>query len=169
MTIADLLLPEYDNEMTVTRTVLERVPDGKGDWKPHAKSFPLGHLAQLVAMMPGWVPMVTEKPELDIAPKDGPKSGYTMETTAALLAMFDTNARTGRDSIARMSDAQFDEPWQFKAAGVTIFTKSRYHSLRWSVLNHLVHHRAQLGLYLRLLDEKVPDMYGPTADSPRPS
>ncbi|MEO8619732.1 MAG: DinB family protein [bacterium] len=167
MTISDLLLPEYDNEITVTRTVLERVPDGKGDWKPHEKSFPLAHLAQLVAMIPGWVPMVTEKPELDIAPVDGPKRGYTMETTATLLGMFDTNAKTGRESIARMTDAQFDEPWHFKAAGQLIFTKSRYQSLRWSVLNHLVHHRAQLGLYLRLIGEKVPDMYGPTADTKR--
>ena len=165
MSIADLLLPEYDNEITVTRTVLERVPDGKGDWKPHEKAFPLGHLAQLVAMMPGWVPMITEKPELDIAPKDGPKRGYTMETTATLLDMFDKSAKTGREAIARMTDARFDEPWHFKAAGETIFTKSRYQSLRWSVLNHLVHHRAQLGVYLRMLDEKVPEMYGPTADT----
>ena len=167
MTLADLILPEYDNEITVTRTVLERVPDGKGEWKPHDKSFPLGHLAQLVAMMPGWVPMITEKPELDIAPKGGPQGGYTMETTATLLALFDKNAVAGREALARTSDAQFDEPWHFKAAGELIFTKSRYQSLRWSVLNHLVHHRAQLGVYLRLLDEKVPDMYGPTADTKR--
>ena len=167
MTIADLLLPEFDNEITVTRAVLERVPDGKDDWKPHEKAFALGHLAQLVAMMPAWVPMVTEKPEMDIAPKDGPKHTYTMETTAALLAKFDAGAKTGREAIARMTDAQFDEPWHFKAAGATIFTKSRYQSLRWAVLNHLVHHRAQLGLYLRLLNEKVPEMYGPTADTKR--
>ena len=167
MTIAELILPEYDDEITVTRTVLERVPDGKGEWKPHEKSFPLGHLAQLVAMMPGWVPMITEKAEMDIAPKGGPKSSYTMETTATLLAMFDTSALAGREAIARTSDAQFHEPWHFKAAGELIFTKSRYLSLRWSVLNHLVHHRAQLGLYLRLLNQKVPDMYGPTADTKR--
>ena len=167
MTVAELILPEYDNEITVTRTVLERVPDGKGEWKPHEKSFPLAHLAQLVAMIPGWVPMVTEKPEMDIAPKGAPKATYSIETTATLLAMFDKSAVTGRQAIARMSDAQFHEPWHFKAAGELIFTKSRYQSLRWAVLNHLVHHRAQLGVYLRLLDVKVPDMYGPTADTKR--
>ena len=88
MSIADLILPEYDNEITVTRTVLERVPDEseQGAWKPHEKAFPLGHLAQLVSMMPAWVPMVTDKPELDIAPKDGPKREYTYEKTAKLLA-----------------------------------------------------------------------------------
>ncbi|MEP7001860.1 MAG: DinB family protein, partial [bacterium] len=98
---------------------------------------------------------------------DGPKRGYTMETTATLLGMFDAAAKAGREAIARSTDAQFDEPWNFKAAGQLIFTKSRYQSLRWSVLNHLVHHRAQLGLYLRLIGEKVPDMYGPTADTKR--
>lgn len=167
MSITDLLLPEFDEEMAVTRTVLERVPDGKGDWKPHEKAFPLGHLAQLVAMMPGWVPMITDQPELDIAPKDGPRGGYTIEPTAALLAMFDANVKTGREAIVPMTDARFDEPWHFKAAGETVFTKSRYQSLRWSVLNHLVHHRAQLGVYLRMLEQKVPEMYGPTADTKR--
>ncbi|MDQ2664896.1 MAG: DinB family protein [Gemmatimonadota bacterium] len=165
MSIADLILPEYDNEIAITRTVLERVPDGKGDWKPHENAFPLAHLAQLVSMMPAWVPMVTDKPELDIAPVNGPKGGYSVQPTAKLVTDFDNNAKIGRDAIAKMTDAQFNEDWHFKAAGELIFTKSRYQSLRWTVLNHLVHHRAQLGLYLRLVGEKVPEMYGPTADT----
>jgi uncharacterized damage-inducible protein DinB len=166
MAIADLLLPEFDLEIATTRTVLERVPDGKGEWKPHEKSFPLGHLAQLVARLPGWVPMVTERDELDIAPVDGPKqAGYTFESTATLLALFDENAKAGRAAIARTTDEQFDLQWSFKAAGRTMFTQSRYLALRTNVLNHLVHHRAQLGIYLRMLDEKVPSMYGPTADT----
>ena len=167
MSITDLLLPEYDDEITVTRTVLERVPDGdgQGEWKPHEKAFPLAHLAQLVAMMPAWIPMVTDKPELDIAPINGPRGGYSIQKTAKLLADFDNNAKVGRDAITAMTDAKFSEPWHFKAAGEIIFTKSRYQSLRWSVLNHLVHHRAQLGLYLRLIGEAVPEMYGPTADT----
>lgn len=170
MSIADLLLPEYDSEITVTRAVLERVPDGdgKGEWKPHEKAFPLAHLAQLVAMMPAWVPMVTDKPELDIAPVNGPRGGYSIQKTAKLLADFDNNAKVGRDAIAVMTDEKFGEPWHFKAAGEIIFTKSRYQSLRWSVLNHLVHHRAQLGLYLRIIGEAVPEMYGPTADTKKP-
>lgn len=167
MTIAELILPEYDNEITVTRTVLEQVPDDgdKGNWKPQEKAFPLAHLAQLVSMMPAWVPMVTEKPELDIAPVNGPRGGYSIQKTAKLLADFDNNAKIGRDAIAKMTDQKWQEDWHFKAAGNLIFTKSRYQSLRWSVLNHLVHHRAQLGVYLRVLGEKVPEMYGPTADT----
>lgn len=168
MSIADLLLPEWDNEMKVTRTVLERVPDDgdKGAWKPHEKSFPLAHLAQLVARLPGWVAMVTQQTELDINPPGGSKyPGYSIEKTAALLAEFDKNAKAGRDAIAATSDADFQVPWSFKSGGKTMFTQSRYLALRGSVLNHIVHHRAQLGLYLRLLDEKVPSMYGPTADT----
>jgi uncharacterized damage-inducible protein DinB len=113
--------------------------------------------------------MVTERSELDIAPVDGPKTaGYSIETTAALLELFDKNAKAGREAIARTTDAQFDEPWSFKAAGRTMFTQTKYLALRTSVINHLVHHRAQLGLYLRLVDEKVPSMYGPTADDRPP-
>ncbi|MEP6990656.1 MAG: DinB family protein [bacterium] len=171
MRIAELLLPEYDDEIKVTRTVLERVPDSAdaGHWKPHEKSFPMGHLAQLCAMIPAWVVMLTDHDELDIAPKGGPTRGYTFEKTAKLLEDLDKNAKAGRAAIAKTTDAQFAEPWHFKAAGETIFTKDRYQSLRWSVLNHLVHHRAQLGLYLRIHGEAVPDMYGPTADTKKPS
>ena len=167
MTIAELLLPEYDEEIAVSRSVLERVPDygEKGRWRPHERAFPMGHLAQLVSTMPSWVVKITDQPELDIAPQDGPRRGYTYEKTDKLLADLDRNAKVGRDAIARMTDARFGEPWHFKAAGATIFTKSRYQSLRWSVLNHLVHHRAQLGVYLRIVGERVPEMYGPTADS----
>ncbi|CAN5420084.1 hypothetical protein BH09GEM1_BH09GEM1_29640 [soil metagenome] len=167
MSIADLLLPEYDNEITITRTVLERVPDDgdKGSWRPQEKAFPLAHLAQLVSMMPAWVPMVTDNPELDIAPANASKREYSIQKTARLLTDFDNNAKVGCDAIAKTTDEKFHEDWHFKAAGQIIFTKSRYQSLRWSVLNHLVHHRAQLGLYLRILGERVPEMYGPTADT----
>ena len=97
--IADLLLPEFDEEMATTRRVLERVPDedGKGEWRPHPKSFPMAHLAQLVAMMPSWVSMMVHQTEIDIAPKERPPgSGYTTEKTATLLAMFDKNVAKAR-------------------------------------------------------------------------
>ena len=165
MTIAELLLPEFDDELATTRNVLAEVPDGKHEWKPQQKAMPLGQLAKMVAMMPAWVPMVTEMPELDIAPKDGSKRPQPeINNTAELLVLFDKSAKVGREAIAKMTDEKFDEPWHFKSGGETVFTKSRYQSLRWSVFNHLVHHRAQLGVYLRILDEKVPQMYGPTAD-----
>ena len=165
MTIADLLLPEYDSEIAVTRRVLERVPDDRGEWKPHPKSFPMGHLAQLVARLPGWTSMMMRHTEIDIAPTSGPRfPGYTFERTATLLAEFDANAAEGRAALARASDADFDVPWTLKRAGATLVTSSRYEILRSMVLNHLVHHRAQLGVYLRLVDVAVPQMYGPTAD-----
>jgi uncharacterized damage-inducible protein DinB len=165
MRISELLLPELDTELRTTRKVLERVPDDRGDWKPHEKSFSMGHLAQLVARMPGWAPMVMNQTELDIAPVDGPKvPGYSIETTATLLAEFDRNAAAARDCIAKASDADYDVPWTLKAAGKAQFTMPRYQALRSTVLNHLVHHRAQLGIYLRLTEQKVPQMYGPTAD-----
>jgi uncharacterized damage-inducible protein DinB len=165
MSIADLLLPELDNEIAVTRRVLERVPDGRGEWKPHEKSFPMGHLAQLVARLPGWATMMMSITELDIAPTDGPKfPGYTYETTATLLAEFDRNAAAAREAIAGASDDDFQVPWTLKKAGDVVLTQSRYQMLRSMVINHLVHHRAQLGVYLRLVDVPVPQMYGPTAD-----
>jgi uncharacterized damage-inducible protein DinB len=165
MRISDLLLPEYDNEITITRKVLERVPDDKAEWKPHPKSFMMAHLAQLVAMLPEWVVKTMEQTELDIAPKDKPRgSGYTIEKTATLLAQFDRNAKAGRASLEKAKDPDFQVPWTLKAAGNPVLTQPRYMIVRQMVLNHLVHHRAQLGLYLRMVDQKVPQMYGPTAD-----
>lgn len=165
MSIAEMLLPEWDVEMATTRRVLERVPSDRGEWKPHPRSFCMAHLAQLVARMPGWATMMMRLPEIDIAPKDGPtQGGYSIETTETLLVEFDRNVAEGREALAAASDAHFNEPWTLKAGGVAVDTKSRYLMLRTSMLNHLVHHRAQLGVYLRLVDEPVPSMYGPTAD-----
>ena len=164
MAIAELLVPEFDMEMPVTRRVLERVPDARGKWKPHDKSFPMAHLAQLVARMPAWFTMVANEDEIDFAPKDGSRMpGYSIETTATLLAEFDRNVAAAREAIAAVSDARFEEPWTIKRAEQVLQRMSRYQMMR-STINHLVHHRAQLGLYLRMSDVKVPSMYGPTAD-----
>jgi uncharacterized damage-inducible protein DinB len=165
MRINDLLLPELDNELTVTRRVLERVPDDRGEWKPHPKSFPMGHLAQLVARLPGWTNMIMDEVELDIAPTNGRSfPGYSFETTPTLLAEFDKNALMARAAINDATDDAFQVPWTLKRAGVSVLTLPRYQMLRSMMLNHLVHHRAQLGIYLRLTDVPVPQMYGPTAD-----
>jgi uncharacterized damage-inducible protein DinB len=165
MTIAELLLPEFDAEIATTRRVLERVPDGRGEWKPHDKSFPMAHLAQLVARLPGWATMMLARDELDIAPVDGPQfPGYSIETTATLLAEFDRNAAGAREALQRATDDDFGAQWTLKKAGETVMQQSRYQMMRSMVLNHLVHHRAQLGIYLRLVDLPVPQMYGPTAD-----
>jgi len=160
MRIADLLSPEFDQELAVTRRVLERVPNGKGEWKPHAKSFPLGHLAQLVARLPGWATMTMRQTELDLSAG----GGYTFETTETLLAEFDRNAAEGKAAIAEATNEDFQVSWSLKMGDRVLLTQPRYSVVRGSVINHLVHHRAQLGVYLRLLDVPVPSMYGPTAD-----
>ena len=166
MSIAEMLLPEWDVEMATTRKLLARVPDagGKGAWKPHPKSFSMGHLAQLVSRMPGWATSMMTTTELDIAPEGEPAQPYTLESTETLLAEFDRGAAEGRAAIAAASDDDFQVTWTMKAAGHAVGSDTRYHMLRTGMLNHLVHHRAQLGVYLRLVDLPVPAMYGPTAD-----
>ena len=165
MSIAELLLPEFDQEMASTRRVLERLPEEKFGWKPHEKSFALGKLAAHVAEIPTWVTSAFEVNELDIAPADGP--AYTppdATSVAELLAFFDKSVAAGRVALAGASDAQFGENWSLLMTGQTIFTMSRYGVVRTWVLNHIVHHRAQLGVYLRLNEVPVPGVYGPSAD-----
>jgi hypothetical protein len=118
MSISELLLPEYEHEIAVTREVLKRVPDDRGEWKPHAKTFPMAHLAQLVARLPGWVPMMFDRSELDLSPPGGSKfPGYSIEKTATLLAEFDRNAAGGRSALAAASDDVMHEPWTLKRGG----------------------------------------------------
>ena len=168
MPLADLLLPEFDAEIATTRKVLERVPDDRIEWKPHEKSFPMGHLAQLVAMLPGWTMFIISMSEFDIAPKEGPTTVYEFQPVSKLLALFDKGVAEARPLIASVTDEALQEPWTLKAQGQTMNTMSRYMVLRTLMLNHLVHHRAQLGVYLRLVDSPVPQMYGPTADEKGP-
>lgn len=165
MSIADLLLPEYDNEVAITRKVLQEVPDDDPDWKPQEKAFSIAHLAQLVAGIPSWTGRITQGTELDIAPPGSEgQSAYSNQKTEKLLAEFDKNVVAGRAAIAKTSDADFQVPWHLKKGGETVLTMPRYAMLRSMVLNHLVHHRAQLGLYLRMLNRHVPSMYGPSGD-----
>jgi uncharacterized damage-inducible protein DinB len=165
MAIADLILPEFEREMASTRRVLERVPDENGDWRPHDKSFPIGHLAQHVARLPIFATLIMTKTEVDLSPPEGPGlPGYTYEKTASLLETFDENVAKGRAAIAQALDTSFQEPWSLKRAGVTLASMSRYQMLRTLMMNHLIHHRAQLTVYLRLRNIPVPGLYGPTAD-----
>ena len=152
-------LAEFDQEMSTTRRLLERVPDGKGDWKPHPKSFPLGHLAQLVARMPDWITRTLREPSIDLS------SGtpYSMEKTATLLAEFDRNVKSARGALAEVTDAALNEPWSLTMGDKVLFTAPRGPVTRQN-LSHLVHHRGQLTVYLRELDVPIPSIYGPTAD-----
>jgi len=152
-------LAEFDQEMATTRRLLERVPDDKGSWKPHPKSCPLGHLAQLVAGMPGWITRTLHEPAIDLTGGQG----YSMEKTATLLADFDRNVKSARDALASVTNAQLDEPWSLKMGDKVLFTTPRGATTRQH-LNHLIHHRGQLSVYLRELDVPLPSIYGPTAD-----
>mgnify|MGYP003576735989 CR=1 FL=1 len=154
-----LLLREFDQEMGATRRVLERVPSAKGEWKPHEKSFPLAHLAQLVARMPGWFSSILTGTSLDLIQG----GGYSIETTDTLLAVFDKNVEEARAAIARAQEADFDVEWSLKMGPRTLYSDSRRAVVR-QTMSHLVHHRGQLTVYLRMLDVPIPSIYGPTAD-----
>jgi uncharacterized damage-inducible protein DinB len=163
--LAALLLPELDAEFASTRKLLERVPQGRNDWRPHAKSMTLSRLAAHVAEVPGWIPPTLTQDSLDIAPPGAPPyQSPELTTTAALLEAFDRNASAGRAALAAAPDNAFEQPWTFLYGGRAFWTKPRLDVYRSFCLNHLVHHRAQLGVYLRLLDIPIPGMYGPSAD-----
>lgn len=159
MTIADALLPEFDQEMTITRRLLERVPSDKGQWKPHPKSFALGHLAQLISWMPGWIANTLRQTALDL----GTAPGYSFETTETLLQGFDRNVRETREALGAVKDTDFAVPWSLTRAGRVLFSAPRGIVVR-NHISHLVHHRGQLTVYLRLIDVPIPSIYGPTAD-----
>jgi uncharacterized damage-inducible protein DinB len=159
MTIADTLLPEFDREMAVTRRLLERVPADRGRWKPHPKSFALGHLAQLVAWMPGWITNTLRETALDLATAPG----YSFETTETLVGLFDENVRDARRAIAESRDEDYAVSWSLKHGEQVLFAAPRGTVVRTHI-NHLIHHRGQLSVYLRLNDIPLPPMYGPTAD-----
>jgi len=157
--ISEALLSELEVEMPVTRRLLERVPSDKGAWKPHEKSFSLGHLAQLVARMPGWLTMTMKQNVLDLS------SGqpYSLEKTETLLAEFDRNVKEAVDVVGKAKDADFMVPWSLKSGDRVFFTLPRIAVMRQNI-NHLVHHRGQLSVYLRLQNVPLPSIYGPTAD-----
>ena len=161
MTIAETLLPEFDLEMATTRKLIERVPGEKGQWKPHQKSFALGHLSQLVATMPGWITTTLRQTDLNLAGAPG----YSFEKTETLLGLFDKHVGEAREAIAESSDSDFGVDWSLKFGDNVLFTIPRSVAVRQHI-NHLVHHRGQLSVYLRLLDVPVPSIYGPTADEP---
>jgi uncharacterized damage-inducible protein DinB len=140
--------------------VLERVPSDKATWKPHEKSFSMGHLAQLVSWMPGWITRTLEEPFLDLA---GGNPGYSIERTETLLAQFDRNVAGARKALESISGNALKEDWSLKMGPKVLMTLPRGEVVRQH-MSHLVHHRGQLTVYLRLVDVPVPSVYGPTAD-----
>jgi uncharacterized damage-inducible protein DinB len=164
MPISEILLAEFDHEMANTRRTLERVPDGKFDWKPHDKSFSFKQLAGHLANIPNWAAVTCKEDSFDVSP--GGKHVETPEpnTTAELLSMFDENVRTAREVLAATTDEQFAQPWSLLVNKETLFTMPRSAVLRGMIFNHAIHHRGQLTVYLRLNDLPVPALYGPSAD-----
>jgi uncharacterized damage-inducible protein DinB len=161
MPISQMLLPEFEQEMANTRKILERVPDGHFDYKPHPKSMPLGRLASHVAEMPSWAAHTIEQELLELEPGQQP---FMASSTKELLEHFDKNVADARKKIAGVSDEELQKTWTMKFGGKEVLSMPRYSVLRTVVINHLIHHRAQLGVYLRLNEIEIPGMYGPSAD-----
>jgi uncharacterized damage-inducible protein DinB len=164
MGLVDALLPEFDREMGVTRRLLERVPDGQFAWQPHPKSMTLGRLAEHLAELPQWVGATVLDSSLDLATARRPEGYQPPATRAAVLTMFDQNVAAARGVLAGRSDAELMAPWSLLRGEQAIFTMPKAGVLRAFVLNHIVHHRGQLSVYLRLRDVPLPSIYGPSAD-----
>ncbi len=165
MTLAELCMQELDQETGNTRKMLQRIPADKLAWRPHAKSMSLAGLATHLVNLFSWMPMILEQPSLDLAP-----NGVALphlkpaESVEEILQTFEQNAVRARATLAEADDEQLGGPWSLLMNSRVIFTQPRCVAIRSSVMNHLIHHRAQLGLYLRLNDVAVPGMYGPSAD-----
>jgi uncharacterized damage-inducible protein DinB len=165
MKISETLLPEFDQEMANTRKVLERVPAAKFSWKPHPKSSEFGALAAHIANMPDWAGLTLQTDSFDYAPPGAPPyETPKFSSTDQLLAAFDKSVGEARSALAAADDGKMLGPWTLMAGGKTLMTMPRVAVIRSFVMNHTIHHRAQLGVYLRLNDIPVPGMYGPTAD-----
>jgi uncharacterized damage-inducible protein DinB len=159
MTEHAIPLPEFDAEMATTRRLLERVPDDEVEWRPHEKSFPLGHLAQLLSGMPGWIAQTLRSTELSL----GDFPGYSFQPTEALLKAFDDNVQAARAALGDVTGEALEVVWSLKAGPQVVLAGPRGEIAR-NHLSHLIHHRGQLSVYLRLVDVPLPSIYGPTAD-----
>jgi uncharacterized damage-inducible protein DinB len=162
MSISELFLSEFNAEINKTRETLERVPEDKGEFKPHPKSMPLKRLAPHVAELPGFGLSVLTAPEVDFA-----KTAYKplpFESAAQLVRALDDGAAKIREVLQKMPDEAWTEPWKLSFGGKPVFSGTRFLAYRQMFLNHLVHHRAQLGVYLRLNEKPLPATYGPSAD-----
>lgn len=165
MPLIDSLLPEFDREMGVTRRALERVPDGQFEWRPHPTSVTLGRLAEHLTEMPLWATTTMTQSELEATTQR--PAGYTPPATRAeVLALFDSCLKTARAALVNKTDAEFNAPWKLMNNGKEVFTAPKAMVMRNFVMNHMIHHRGQFVVYLRMLGVKVPSIYGPSGDEP---
>ena len=165
MSLGQSLLPEFDHEMANARKTLERVPEDKMRWKPHEKSMTMAALATHLAEIPRWGTVTMEQDSFDLAPPGGPPyAPHILQSRQPMLELFDRNVASTRKAIADAMDDRFKGQWTLQKGGITIFSLPRIAVLRTMVMNHLIHHRAQLGVYLRMNGVAVPALYGPSAD-----
>jgi len=159
---------QLDQEADRTRRALERVPEGRDDWKPHAKSMPFGRLAMLVARMPSWIALIVDRDELDLNPPGGGSNidQKPLRTSRELVAAMDEGAAQARNSLAKATDEHLTKPWRLLVAGKVVSEQPRHIAVR-DTFTHLAHHRGQLTVYLRMNDVPVPAIYGPSADDQR--
>ena len=167
MPLIEALLPEFDREMGQTRKVLDRVPDGQFDWRPHPTSMTLGRLAEHLAEMPQWATITMTQGGIEMT-TERPPDYRSPATRAEVLAMFDANLKGGRANLVNKTDGEFEAPWTLKAGGKDVFTMPKASVMRAFVLNHMVHHRGQMTVYLRMLGVPVPSIYGPSGDERPP-
>jgi len=166
MTLTELFLAELDREGPRTRRAVERVPTGRDDWAPHPKSMPLGRLAGLVASMPSWIGLIINQDELDLTPPPG-QGQFQQPATSSLAETLDKHVAKARETLLATNDNfLLTTRWRLKAGGKVVSDEPRHVVLR-DTFNHLAHHRGQLTVYLRLLDQPVPAIYGPSADDQR--
>jgi len=165
MALRDGLLPEFEHEMETTRKTLERVPEDKTSWKPHDTSMPMGRLAGHIAEMTGFVPATFQGDSFDFAPPGGqPTQPTVMTSRKQLLDLFDKNVAAARAAISKASDEELLKRWTLLSGGKTFFSMPRIAVLRSMILNHIIHHRGQLSVYLRMNKVPVPSIYGPSGD-----
>jgi uncharacterized damage-inducible protein DinB len=164
MQMTELFLAELEREAAGTRAALARVPEGHTNWKPHDKSMPLGTLASLCATMPSWIEMILTTEELDINPPGGRPSPPQPSTRKELASALDDSVAKARKALQGASDDQLLKDWKLLAGGKLMMQAPRHVMIRDTVFNHLAHHRGQLTVYLRLNNQPVPAIYGPSAD-----
>ncbi|NTW89112.1 MAG: DinB family protein [Desulfobulbaceae bacterium] len=166
MSIAQSLLPEFDIEMANTRKILEIVPEAKFSWRAHPKSYTIQEIATHIANLPTWTGYTITQDSLDLAPVDGKPLPPTplANSTQELVETFDKNVATARGFLANASDEQLMKNWSLLIAGQVLFTMPKVAVLRSFVMSHMIHHRAQLGVYLRINDVALPGIYGPSSD-----
>ena len=168
MKLTDMFLAELEREAAGTRSALERVPEGRNDWKPHPRSMPLGYLASLVATMPSWVAMMVKHDELDLKSPGAAKfKPLDWRKRAELLAALDRGLAEAREALRNTTDEHLMTPWKFVIGGQVVDENPRHVMITNAVFSHLAHHRGQLTVYLRLNEASVPAIYGPSADEGR--